>query len=151
MAAPLVTAVVVAMSLTAMSLAAPAAQADAPPFGQLPVMGYNTWYQFGAGVTESAVLKQADYLVSSGLRHREPGRWLAGVLARQRRLADVGCHQVPARHPVAGQPDPRARPEVRDLRGHRYPDVPGPARQRRDHGVRQPLCAGCRDVRGLGR
>ena len=67
MAAPLVTAVVVAMSLTAMSLAAPAAQADAPPFGQLPVMGYNTWYQFGAGVTESAVLKQADYLVSSGL------------------------------------------------------------------------------------
>jgi alpha-galactosidase len=36
-------------------------------FGQLPVMGYNTWYQFGAGATESAVLQQADDLVSSGL------------------------------------------------------------------------------------
>ena len=61
-AVPLVAAVVAAMSL-----AAPAAHADTPPFGQLPVMGYNTWYQFGAGVTESAVLQQADYLVSSGL------------------------------------------------------------------------------------
>lgn len=62
-AAPLVAAVVLAMSL-----AAPAAHAEpAAPFGQLPVMGYNTWYQFGAGATESAVLKQADYLVSSGL------------------------------------------------------------------------------------
>jgi alpha-galactosidase len=30
-------------------------------------MGYNTWYQSGAGATESAVLQQADYLVSSGL------------------------------------------------------------------------------------
>lgn len=61
-AAPLVAAVVAAMSL-----AAPGAHADAAPFGRLPVMGYNTWYQFGAGVTESAVLRQADYLVSSGL------------------------------------------------------------------------------------
>lgn len=43
------------------------AQADPPQFGQLPVMGYNTWYQFGAGATESAVLTQADDLVSSGL------------------------------------------------------------------------------------
>ena len=43
------------------------AQADPPRFGQLPVMGYNTWYQFGAGATESAVLTQADDLVSSGL------------------------------------------------------------------------------------
>jgi hypothetical protein len=49
------------------SMAAPAALADPPPFGQPPVMGYNTWYQFGAGATESAVLRQADYLVSSGL------------------------------------------------------------------------------------
>jgi alpha-galactosidase len=30
-------------------------------------MGYNTWYQYGAGVTESAVLQQARDLVSSGL------------------------------------------------------------------------------------
>jgi alpha-galactosidase len=44
-----------------------AARAAPPPFGQLPVMGYNTWYQFGAGLTESAVLQQANYLVSSGL------------------------------------------------------------------------------------
>jgi alpha-galactosidase len=60
--APLVTAVVVAMSL-----ASPAAGAAPPAFGQLPVMGYNTWYQYGAGVTESEVLEQADDLVSSGL------------------------------------------------------------------------------------
>jgi len=53
--------------MLAMSLAAPGTHAEAASFGQLPVMGYNTWYQFGAGVTESAVLKQADYLVSSGL------------------------------------------------------------------------------------
>jgi alpha-galactosidase len=46
---------------------APAAHAAQSPFGQLPVMGYNTWYQFGAGATESTVLEQADYLVSSGL------------------------------------------------------------------------------------
>ena len=59
--------VVVAASLAAVSLAAPTAHAASPPFGQLPVMGYNTWYQYGAGATESAVLKQADYLVSSGL------------------------------------------------------------------------------------
>ena len=64
-------AVVVASLMTAVALAgmaaAPAAGADPPPFGQLPVMGYNTWYQFGAGVTESAVLQQASFLVSSGL------------------------------------------------------------------------------------
>jgi alpha-galactosidase len=47
--------------------AALAAPADPSAFGRLPVMGYNTWYQFGAGITESAVLKQADDLVSSGL------------------------------------------------------------------------------------
>ena len=39
-------------------VAAPAAHAAsartaAAPFGQLPVMGYNTWYQYGAGATES--------------------------------------------------------------------------------------------------
>jgi alpha-galactosidase len=61
-AAPLVAAVMLAMSL-----AAPGTHAEAASFEQLPVMGYNTWYQFGAGVTESAVLEQADYLVSSGL------------------------------------------------------------------------------------
>jgi alpha-galactosidase len=60
--ASLITAVAAAVSMTA-----PAAHAGPPAFGQLPVMGYNTWYQFGAGVTESAVLQQADYLVNSGL------------------------------------------------------------------------------------
>jgi alpha-galactosidase len=47
--------------------AALAAPADPSAFGRLPVMGYNTWYQFGAGITESAVLQQAHDLVSSGL------------------------------------------------------------------------------------
>jgi alpha-galactosidase len=50
-----------------MSMAAPAARAATPAFGQLPVMGYNTWYQYGAGATQSEVLEQADFLVSSGL------------------------------------------------------------------------------------
>jgi alpha-galactosidase len=59
--------VMVAAVLAAVSVPVAAAHADAAPFGQLPVMGYNTWYQFGAGLTESAVLRQADYLVSSGL------------------------------------------------------------------------------------
>jgi alpha-galactosidase len=53
--------------VAAVSMTAPAANADASPFGRLPVMGYNTWYQFGAGLTESTVLQQADHLVSSGL------------------------------------------------------------------------------------
>jgi alpha-galactosidase len=61
-AASLAAAVAAAVCITA-----PAAHAGPPPFGQLPVMGYNTWYQFGAGATESEVLRQADYLVSSGL------------------------------------------------------------------------------------
>lgn len=63
-------AALVAASVTALPAAGPAgpaARAAASAFGQLPVMGYNTWYQFGAGATESEVLSQADYLVSSGL------------------------------------------------------------------------------------
>jgi alpha-galactosidase len=36
-----------------------------PPSG--PVMGYNTWYQFRAAITESDVISQAQLLVSSGL------------------------------------------------------------------------------------
>jgi len=36
-----------------------------PP--SLPVMGYNTWYQFRTGITESVVVRQAQLLVSSGL------------------------------------------------------------------------------------
>jgi len=32
-----------------------------------PVMGYNTWYQFRTGITESTVVTQAELLVSSGL------------------------------------------------------------------------------------
>jgi alpha-galactosidase len=47
--------------------AASAARATAAAFGQLPVMGYNTWYQYGAGATEADVLAQAHDLVSSGL------------------------------------------------------------------------------------
>ena len=53
--------------MAGMSLTTPVAHADPPSFGQLPVMGYNTWYQYGAGATQSDVLQQADYLVSSGL------------------------------------------------------------------------------------
>jgi alpha-galactosidase len=45
----------------------PAAHAATAPFGQSPVMGYNPWYQYGAGATESEVLTQARFLVSSGL------------------------------------------------------------------------------------
>jgi alpha-galactosidase len=53
-------------------VAAPAAHAAlartaAASFGQLPVMGYNPWYQYGAGATESEVLQQARFLVSGGL------------------------------------------------------------------------------------
>ncbi len=58
---------VAAAVLAAVSMSVPAGHADAPPFGQLPAMGYNTWYQFKAALTESAVLQQADQLVSSGL------------------------------------------------------------------------------------
>ncbi|HUN30465.1 MAG TPA: hypothetical protein VMU95_00480 [Trebonia sp.] len=47
--------------------AAPVAHASPAPFGQLPVMGYNTWYQYDAGATQSDVLEQADFLVGSGL------------------------------------------------------------------------------------
>jgi len=36
-----------------------------PP--SLPVMGYNTWYQFRTSLTESEVVRQAELLVSSGL------------------------------------------------------------------------------------
>lgn len=37
----------------------PTAHAVTAPFGQLPVMDYNTWYQDGAGATEGQVLQQA--------------------------------------------------------------------------------------------
>jgi alpha-galactosidase len=58
---------VIASLAAAVPVAAPAARAATAPFGQLPVMGYNTWYQYGAGATEGQVLQQARYLVSSGL------------------------------------------------------------------------------------
>lgn len=64
-------AVAAAALAVAVTTAPPAVASTAPaapsPFGRLPVMGYNTWYQFGAGATESEVLSQAEYLVSSGL------------------------------------------------------------------------------------
>jgi alpha-galactosidase len=62
-----VVAALVAAVAFAVPVATPTAQAASAPFGQLPVMGYNTWYQFGVGLTESAVLAQAHQLVSSGL------------------------------------------------------------------------------------
>ena len=46
-----------------MSGAAPTS--DWPP--SRPVMGYNTWYHFRTSITESAVVRQAELLVSSGL------------------------------------------------------------------------------------
>jgi alpha-galactosidase len=55
------------MLTSPLSPAGAAAGAGPAPFGQLPVMGYNTWYQYGAGATEQNVLTQARYLVSSGL------------------------------------------------------------------------------------
>jgi alpha-galactosidase len=65
-----------AVAALAAAAAAPAAHAAVAPTpastpasasGLLPAMGYNTWYQYGAGATESDVLQQARYLVSSGL------------------------------------------------------------------------------------
>ena len=48
-----------------MSISPPSA---APlPLSQRPVMGYNTWYQFGTGITEKNILYQANYLVSTKL------------------------------------------------------------------------------------
>jgi alpha-galactosidase len=63
----------VVLAVTALLVPTAPAPAHAAPaaaragFGQLPVLGYNTWYQFGAGITESAVLRQANALVSTGL------------------------------------------------------------------------------------
>jgi alpha-galactosidase len=57
----------VAAVAATLSMATPAAHAATTPFGQMPVMGYNTWYQYGAGATEADVLAQARFLVSSGL------------------------------------------------------------------------------------
>jgi alpha-galactosidase len=65
--ASLAAAVAAAGSVTSPAALAAPAQAAAVPFGRLPVMGYNTWYQYGAGATESDVLAQARFLVSSGL------------------------------------------------------------------------------------
>jgi alpha-galactosidase len=56
--------------MTAASFLAGPARADTapPPFPSTPVMGYNTWYQFrDTYLTEAAVLKQAQLLVSTGL------------------------------------------------------------------------------------
>lgn len=61
--AALVAAVAMPVHTAPAAIAVPTGQ----PFGHLPVMGYNTWYQFGAGTTEATVLTQADSLVSSGL------------------------------------------------------------------------------------
>src|ERR1700755_533977 len=57
----------VALVSVAAAVAFSPVPARAATFGQLPVMGYNTWYQYGAGATESDVLQQARFLVSSGL------------------------------------------------------------------------------------
>jgi alpha-galactosidase len=60
----LVAAVAAAVAVLA---SAPAGHAAPAAFGESPVLGYNTWYQFGAGLTESAVLQQAHELISTGL------------------------------------------------------------------------------------
>jgi alpha-galactosidase len=63
-------------------------------------MGYNTWYQFGAGATERAVLRQATYLVSSGLAAAGYGTvnlddgWMASS-----RASDGSLTWDPARFP----------------------------------------------------
>jgi len=44
---------------------APASAATS--YGQLPVMGYNPWYQYGVHVTGAGLLHQASLLVSTGL------------------------------------------------------------------------------------
>jgi alpha-galactosidase len=43
------------------------ANAASLPLSEYPVMGYNTWYQFRAGITEQNILNQANYLVRTGL------------------------------------------------------------------------------------
>jgi alpha-galactosidase len=54
---------------TAVSFAATGSVAHAaePPISQRPVMGYNTWYEFGVGITEAKVLAQAQAMESDGL------------------------------------------------------------------------------------
>jgi alpha-galactosidase len=55
---------------TAPALAAPAtaeAASAVTSYGQLPVMGYNPWYQYGVHVTEAGLLHQANLLVSTGM------------------------------------------------------------------------------------
>jgi alpha-galactosidase len=61
-------AIAVAATVT-VSLAATGSVAHAaePPVSQRPVMGYNTWYEFGAGITEAKVLAQAQAMESAGL------------------------------------------------------------------------------------
>src|ERR1700743_2790690 len=62
-------ALALAVLATVIGLMVSGRPADAPtnPVSGLPAMGYNTWYQFGAGISESNVLGQARVLVSSGL------------------------------------------------------------------------------------
>ena len=51
----------------ALAAAVPGAAASATALPTGPVMGYNTWYQFGAAITEARVMQQASELRSSGL------------------------------------------------------------------------------------
>lgn len=64
----IILAALIALSVIGNFLPQPkAAHAAQPPVTQRPVMGYNTWYQFGADISEDKVLQQARLLVSTGL------------------------------------------------------------------------------------
>jgi alpha-galactosidase len=64
------------MAVTAMAVVADGAVAAAAPparvlslaAAQGPVMGYSTWYEYGAGATEANVLTQARAMKSRGLQ-----------------------------------------------------------------------------------
>ena len=60
---------ITAAAAVMVSLAATGSVAHAaePPASQRPVMGYNTWYEYGAGITEARVLAQAQAMESDGL------------------------------------------------------------------------------------
>jgi len=58
--------VALAMALAA-GMSISSVSAAVRPLSQHPVMGYNTWYQFRTGMTQQTILKQAKYLVSTGL------------------------------------------------------------------------------------
>jgi alpha-galactosidase len=63
----LILGILVALAVIGNLLPQPKAHAAQPPVAERPVMGYNTWYEFGAAITEAKVLSQASLLVKTGL------------------------------------------------------------------------------------